>query len=640
MHLVSLQVLSVTFAISRCRGGMALDTERSAMGHSGRMISFAASFRGMLLEHLRRTAAVGTVLGLTIGALIFSAPLARAAETTSFAYDALGRLVSATSSGTVNDGLITQINMDSAGNRTSYVITGSGGGSSPPSFSVNDVSVTEGGAQTFTVTKTGSAIQSFSINYATINGTATAGSDYTATSGTLTFAANETTKTVTIATIADGVNEPNETFYVNLTNPTNGATVSDDQGIGTIANTDAVSFAINDVAVTEGGALTLTVTKTGATVQSFNVNYGTADGTALVGPDYTASSGTLTFAPAETTKTISVATINDAINEPNETFYVNLSAPTGGSILSDSQGIGTISNDDPFPSFAVNDVSATEGGTLTFTVTKSGEGIQNFSVNYATADGTAAAGSDYTAASGTLTFAVGETIKTVSVPTTDDAVDEASETLSLNLSAATGGSTISDAQGVGTIEDNDPAPSFAISDATAVTEGGTLVFTVTKSGSTSQSFSVNYATANGTAAAGSDYTATSGTLTFAAGETSKTISVATIDDSTQESSETVLVNLSAATGGSTIADSQGSGTISDNDYTWIPLTDNNLNVLPAHTSVYSCTKFYSTYYSSFTCTLKSTGKTVYYYPSAAEGYRAPSQLYLEVRSDYYGTGGF
>ncbi|MGH6617862.1 Calx-beta domain-containing protein, partial [Sphingomonas sp.] len=288
------------------------------------------------------------------------------------------------------------------------------------------------------------------------------------------------------------------------------------------------------------------------------------------GSDYTATSGTLTFAPGETSKTISVATIDDTSVESAETVLVNLSAASGGATITTAQGSGTINDNDvaPPPSFAISGAaSVTEGGTLVYTVTKTGSTAASFTVNFATANGTAIAGSDYTATSGTLTFAPGETSKTISVATIDDTSVESAETVLVNLSAASGGATITTAQGSGTINDNDvaPPPSFAISGAAPVTEGGTLVYTVTKTGSTAASFTVNFATADGTAVAGSDYTAASGTLTFASGDTSKTINVVTIDDTSVESAETVLVNLSAASGGAPITATQGSGTINDND---------------------------------------------------------------------------
>jgi len=328
----------------------------------------------------------------------------------------------------------------------------------------------------------------------------------------------------------------------------------------------APSLAISNASVTEGGALVFTVTKTGTGVAS--VSWTTANGSATAGSDYTAARGTISFAIAETSKTISVATIDDATVESAETLTVTLSSPPSGVTIGSAVGTGTISdNDVVLPSFSISSApTVTEGGTLVFTVTKNGTTTGTFSVNFASANGTAVSGSDYTATNGTLTFAPNETSKTISVVTIDDASVESAETVLVDLSGASGGATISAGQASGTINDNDPPPSFAIANAPAITEGGTLVFTVTKTGTTNLNYSVNFATANGTAASGSDYTATSGTLTFAANETSRTISVGTTGDFTLESAETMLVNLSSATGGAAITRSQASGTINDDDY--------------------------------------------------------------------------
>lgn len=216
------------------------------------------------------------------------------------------------------------------------------------------------------------------------------------------------------------------------------------------------------------------------------------------------------------------------------------------------------------PSFAVNDAVVTEGGSLVLVITKSGAASTSFSVNYATSNGTATSGSDYTATSGTLTFLPGQVAKQVSVPTAFASSFEASETVNFTLSSPTGGATLADATGLGTINDNGTPPSFSISDVTAV-EGSGLELTVTKTGAASVSFSVNYATANGTAVEGTDYHAASGTLTFTGSDTAKSITVTTIDDNIIENSKTVLVNLSGATGGSTITDGQGVGTMTDNE---------------------------------------------------------------------------
>ncbi|TCM12143.1 Calx-beta domain-containing protein [Novosphingobium sp. PhB165] len=216
------------------------------------------------------------------------------------------------------------------------------------------------------------------------------------------------------------------------------------------------------------------------------------------------------------------------------------------------------------PGVSISDASATEGGTLVFTVSLSAPSGGPVIVAYSAASGTATVGSDFAANSGRLTFAPGETSKTISVATVDDALIEGNETFTVNLSEASGG-TISRASGTGTIVDNDFVQvTFAVANAAAVDEGSPLIFTVTKSNVTTATTSVSYATANGSAAAGSDYVATSGTLTFGPGEYSKTVSVATIDDTSYEADETVLLNLNNPTGG-TISVAQASGTIKAND---------------------------------------------------------------------------
>ncbi len=443
----------------------------------------------------------------------------------------------------------------------------------PPSFSINNVSVTEGSTLTFTVTKTGSAAQSYSVNYATTVGTAST-SDYTAASGTLTFATAETTKTVNVTTTQDSNYENNETLNVNLSAATGGATISDSQGVGTINNNDsAPSFSVNSVSVTEGGTLSFTVTKVGSTALSHNVSYATTDGSAIAGSDYTTASGVLTFTSGQTSKNVSVVTSSDSSYENNETVNLNLSSATADATISDSQGTGTINNNDSAPSFSVNNVSVTEGGTLSFTVTKAGLTALSHNVSYATTDGSAVAGSDYTTASGSLTFTSGQTSKTVSVITSSDSSYENNETVNLNLSSPTSGATISDSQGVGTINNNDTAPSFSVNNV-SVTEGGTLSFTVTKSGASSFSHNVSYATANGTASS-NDYSSASGTLTFTSAQSSRTVNVVTTQDGAIETNETVNLNLSSATAGATISDSQGIGTIITDEINIPPVAAND-----------------------------------------------------------------
>ncbi len=232
--------------------------------------------------------------------------------------------------------------------------------SSPfPTLSSNNVSVTEGNSGTtnanFTVSLSASSTNTVTVNFATANGSAAAGSDYVATSGTLTFAPGTTSQNITVQVNGDSSVEPNENFFVNLSNPTN-ATIAVGQGTGTINNDDAATITINDVAKAEGNngttAFTFNVTLTGTVQNAFSVNFATANGTATSGTDYTATSGVLSFGgPNPATQQITVNVNGDTSVESNETFLVNLSGTLPAGVgFADSQGTGTITNDDAAPS--------------------------------------------------------------------------------------------------------------------------------------------------------------------------------------------------------------------------------------------------------------------------------------------------
>ncbi len=451
-----------------------------------------------------------------------------------------------------------------------------------PVITVNDVSIAEGNSGTssltFTVSLNITSISAVTVDFATANGTATAGSDYVATSGTLTFAAGQTSKTVTVLVNGDVTVEQAETLFLNLTNPS-GATISDAQGLGTITNDDTALVTINDTTITEGNSgatnMVFTISLSNPSASTITVDFATASGTALAGSDYVTTSGTLTFAAGQVTKTVTVVALGDLTVEQAETLFLNLTNPSGATI-SDAQGLGTITNDDT-ALVTISDATISEGNSgttnMVFTVTLSNPSASAITVDFATADGTALAGSDYAASTGTITFAAGETSRTVSVPVSGDVTVEFSETLFVNLTNANG-ATITDAQGLGTIS-NDDAPVISVDDV-SIAEGdsGTsnLVFTVSLNTPSVIAVTVDFATANGTAAAGSDYVATSGTLTFAAGQTSKTVSVVVNGDVTVEQAETLFLNLTNPSA-ATIADAQGLGTISNDDTALVTITD-------------------------------------------------------------------
>ena len=343
-----------------------------------------------------------------------------------------------------------------------------------PSVSIGDASVTEGNGgtttATFTLTLSAPAAQNVTVNYATAAGSATAGTDFIAASGTATFIAGATSTPVAVSVIGDTMFEGAESFAVNLSGAIN-ATIADPQGSGTIINDDAVpSLSITDVSVTEGNAgtvtATLTVSASTSSSQTMTVNYATANGTASSGTDYVAASGTLTFTAGVTSRPINLTVNGDTLSEAVETVMVNLSTAVNASIA-DAQGVASINDDDPVPSIAISDRTVTEGnaGTVTaaFTLTLSAASGQAVSVAYATADGTATAGSDYVAAGGTATFSAGTTTMTINVTVNGDATLEVDETFVVNLSAPVN-AAIADGQAVGTIVNDEGIPTASIGD--------------------------------------------------------------------------------------------------------------------------------------------------------------------------------
>jgi Calx-beta domain/FG-GAP-like repeat/FG-GAP repeat len=205
---------------------------------------------------------------------------------------------------------------------------------------------------------------------------------------------------------------------------------------------------LQDASVTEGNtgltSLKIPVTLSVSTSVPVSVHYATADATALAGSDYVATSGTLTFPPGSTAGEVAVTVNADRVLEPNETFVVNLTSPTNG-VLADNQAVGTITNDDT-AGLTIADVSVGEppSGTRTapFTVTLAPAAAGTVTVQYATANGTAVAPSDYVAVAGTLTFPANATTQTIPVTINADAIKESPETFTVTLSNAIGGPTI------------------------------------------------------------------------------------------------------------------------------------------------------------------------------------------------------
>ena len=457
-----------------------------------------------------------------------------------------------------------------------------------PSLSVADASGVEDpsgtSTLTFTVTLSAASTRAVTVDYATADGTAVAGQEYDAATGTITIPAGQTTATVPVTILAVGGFEPDETFTLNLSDPTD-ATLATPTATGTILNDDTASatLSVASATVTVGTAgtatLPFTVTLSAAQASAVTVDYATANGTATAGTDYTATAGTLTIAAGQTTGTIDVPVAGPAVTaESSKTLTVTLSSPTGAA-LATTTATGTIVDDDiagttlPSVSVAPAAVTASSSATtlLAYTVTLSSAATSAVTVTYATANGTATAGTDYAAVVGVLTIPAGSTTGTVDV--TVDAETSATaataKTLTLTLTSPDG-ATLGTAAATGTI--NIPAagtattlPTVGVA-ATSVTASSTatttLVFTVSLSAAQTSAATVRYATSNGTATAGTDYVAAAGTLTIAAGQTTATVSV-TVDaeaSAAAAATKTLTLTLSAPTN-ATLGAAAATGTI-------------------------------------------------------------------------------
>jgi Ca2+-binding RTX toxin-like protein len=293
-----------------------------------------------------------------------------------------------------------------------------------------------------------------------------------------------------------------------------------------------------------------------ATTTDTIFTYATTNGTAIAGSDYIASSGTLTIAAGQTSGEIAVPIIGDTLVEARETFTLTLNALSGVRFSGGASTIsvtGAISADD-FTFATIGDVTIVEGSGVQkdalFTVTLNTASTLPVSFHYATVGGTAAAGPDFGSTSGTLTIAPGATSGTIAVPISPDTVFENEETFMVKLSApngvlfAGGQSSIS---ATGTIVDDDVAPaSLATIGTTVIAEGdngvSNAIVTVTLAGPATSAVTLDYATRDGTATAGSDYAASNGTLRIAAGATSGTISVPIYGDIAGEADETILID--------------------------------------------------------------------------------------------------
>ena len=473
-----------------------------------------------------------------------------------------------------------------------------------PQISVSDVTVAapSGGETTrvtFVVTLSEASTKTVKVRYRTAEGSAVAGADFLPVSGTLTFSPGETSKTVTVTVEASPVPATEKVFYLQLFDAEN-ATIGRPQGTATIVdNLPTVTVLDTYIAEPPPGEVNealFPITLSAPTTKTVKVPFTTADGSAVAGEDYKPVRGELTFRPGEASKTVSVPVRNDLISSPDQIFWLELSPPLNAQ-LARAAGQATIVETNRI--IAINDTAILQPPpgvaaealfqvVLSEPTSGSTQPVAGYptsipaAVDFATADGSAVAGLDYVPVAGTLVFEPGEAVKTIAVPVTNSGIPGYDRSFALELSNARN-ATLARTLGTATIVATNRTVTIEDTSTTdAAGAGKVATFMVSLSYPGAEPVAVRYATANGTALAGSDYVAQSGTIVFPPGQISTTISVPILNDRTDETPgapETFYVDLSDSRN-ATIARARATGTILD-DTRVVSVEDSSVMADPA-----------------------------------------------------------
>ncbi|EIE48629.1 hemolysin-type calcium-binding protein [Citreicella sp. 357] len=465
---------------------------------------------------------------------------------------------------------------DAAVLRATGIISDDDGTGSNLDLFVSDPVLVEGDSGSkialFQINLSQPASSALTVSYTTANGTGTAGQDYGAQSGTLTFAPGQKTASVAVPVFGDTSSEPSETFSLVVT-PPSGVSLGTGALVGTATILDDDSgpgpvISIADGAALEGESLRFVVTLSEPATDAVTVNYRTLmNGTAndddlYYAPTSTSNNGIVTFAAGETTASIYIYARNDSADERDENFTVELFDESSNAALAGNAATlranGIISDDDGTGSnldLFVSDPVLIEGDSgrqlALFQIDLSQPAARAMTVGYSTQNGSATAGQDYQAQSGIVTFAAGQSSASIAVPVFGDRLSEPTETFSLVVTPPSGVSLGSRGLvGSATILDDDsgPGPVISIADAAAL-EGEYLRFVVTLSEPATDAITVNYRTLLSGSADDDDlYYASSGshnngTVTFAAGQTTASIYIYPRSDSTDERDENFAVEL-------------------------------------------------------------------------------------------------
>ena len=453
---------------------------------------------------------------------------------------------------------------------------------SPTLYQVSE----NGSVATITVLRSNSLLGTVSVNFKTVNGSATAGADYSSKSGTLSWADQEGgAKSLTISLLPDTQIESTENFSIELSNPTNGALLQNSVATVEISDVPPITSTITgelvflntSISVDEGNPAKITISRINGSDGALSVSYETSDITATAGSDYQPISGTVSWADQESgDRSLTISTLTDKLPEPTEELNLNFSSNnslTSTIFSADSVliKIKDVTTDPVSPGEFVFSSSRTpvdEGNSVQVSVNRVNGNSGAVAVNYQTQDQSAIAGADYQKAAGTLNWVDGETgPKSFTLIASSDDQAESTEEFTVRLSNPTNDSTIREESTTILINDKTPNSSGTLifSDPEIdITEGNSVTITVSRVNGTDGNISVNYEAIGETAQAGSDFEAVSGALSWTDQEGgSKTFTINIPKDDITESTESFNIQLTNAIGNANIRNSTATIKISD-----------------------------------------------------------------------------
>jgi len=427
-------------------------------------------------------------------------------------------------------------------------------------FSAAAYSVSESAGEiALAVQRLGDSTTGVTVDFATADQTATAGNKYTAVSGSLEFGPGETKKTIAVPILNGGIVEGSKSFRVALSNPTGGAALgSNSVATVSIADNDVgVEFQFTAYSVAEdAGQALVGISRRDDGSNPVSVTLATADLSATSGIDYSGTTNVLFFAPNERQKRVPISILNNAVKQPNRSFRVILSNPSGSTLGSAKSATVTIVDNDQGCEFETAVVQVVEdAGVALLKVTRGTDDIGSvFAVDVATADGTAKQGLDYTGFTNRLNFLSGEKSRQIAVPILNNGVKQVARTFRVGLSNPTGGTMGSRTNAAVSILDNDPGLGFETADYTNAWGKTEISVTVLRGADSSAGpLRVDFSTADLTAKAGEDFQAMTGSLEFQGNDAAKSLKIPILKPrSSSGGSKSFRISLSNPIGGATL----------------------------------------------------------------------------------------